>query len=77
MSLDTYDLWRREDLSKYDIAEIFGCEKAIGPQLAAYKARILLQRLEGTPNPEGEDFLASDHYRRAREVADREAMFLR
>ncbi len=75
MQTERYGIGNLEYLNKYGPGEVLGCSKPIGPQLAAYEARILLRRLEGNPDAQGEAFLARDHYQRAREIANREKQF--
>lgn len=80
MSLDTEKLSRislePRQLNQYDLAEVMGCQKPLAPQLASYEARVLLRRLQGYPDLEGEVFLRSPEYRKAREQADREEMVM-
>ena len=59
-------------LSRIDITEVHVCKPFLSEQLAAYEARVFLRRLQGNPDLEGEVFLISPFYERAREQAERE-----
>ena len=76
MEIERYGIGNLKYLNKYEPGEVLGCSKPLGPQLAAYEARVLLRRLEGNPDTQGEAFLAGDHYQRAREIVNREKQFI-
>lgn len=59
-------------LSKFDVKEMFDCKPSLARQLAAYETRVLLRRLGGNPDLEGEAFLRLPFYEQAREQAERE-----
>lgn len=59
-------------LSKFNIGEVSGCKLSLSEQLGAYETRVLLRRLQGNPDFEGEAFLRSPFYQQAREQAERE-----
>jgi hypothetical protein len=59
-------------LNRINIAEALGCKPSLARQLAAYVTQVLIRRLQGNPDLEGEAFLKSPFYEQAREQAERE-----
>lgn len=59
-------------LNRIRIGELFSRQPSLARQLTAYETRVLLRRLSGNPDPEGESFLSSPFYEEAKKQAERE-----
>jgi len=75
-SIIPFSIERREfdirELSIIDPVQVLSPQGSLANQLARYEARVLLRRLNGNPDLEGEAFLNSPQFKQAEEMAQRE-----